>query len=735
MWLDISSSDWQKQDTGTLYNAWVFSKDWQKNEYSLDDNINLTRDKTARIIRKLLLCSTQETVFYSSIYDNSGNENFHGLDDFIENSNNKGYKFEIIPREDQKPVLKYKNGKMGIMAVPGAGKTTILLALIIKLIKDGIKPENIFVLTYMEAAAKNFKERLKLCTDDNSPLPNISTIHGLALRIIKENGNYSKIGLDENFDIIDDSAKERIIKELFYKLKIDEENYDNYLRCISIVKLAANKDNLYSKHKEINSFLNFYKEYNSILKQNNFIDYDDMLCYAVKILEENREILKYYQNLCRYIIEDEAQDSTQIQQRLINLINGKYNNLVRCGDINQAITSTFTNSSLESFRNFVKQNKKVEMVSSQRCSKPIYETANKLIELSYLKEECKNAFYNIKIKGTENNPDNKNKPVYKTFEKDIDEKNFILLKIREILKTSPDSSVAVLLRLNSQVTDYNNFFINNGIKTIIRSDLLCQMKTFNLISEMLKIIQNPFDNKQISALIKAYEINNIYKITEEEKNFIKDLKTAFINLNTDEITFEGLLQLYWDIDYWLNNSTIEPDILALRIGLYYSNNNTDKSNTYLISTIIKRLNTDSESFDELLKKLEYISQKPAYKLFEDDSGNKNKEPAVNIMTMHKSKGDEFDYVFIPELNEENYPLSIENTRLKSGSHFVQTIKNLTDNTGLKSTAELKTEQIEETLRLLYVGITRAKYELYLTNSKNYLKRKNTKQIDLIENII
>ncbi len=735
LWLDISSSDWQKQDTGTLYNAWVFSKDWQKNEYSLDDNINLTRDKTARIIRKLLLCSTQETVFYSSIYDNSGNENFHGLDDFIENSNNKGYKFEIIPREDQKPVLKYKNGKMGIMAVPGAGKTTILLALIIKLIKDGIKPENIFVLTYMEAAAKNFKERLKLCTDHNSPLPNISTIHGLALRIIKENGNYSKIGLDENFDIIDDSAKERIIKELFYKLKIDEENYDNYLRCISIVKLAANKDNLYSKHKEINSFLNFYKEYNSILKQNNFIDYDDMLCYAVKILEENREILKYYQNLCRYIIEDEAQDSTQIQQRLINLINGKYNNLVRCGDINQAITSTFTNSSLESFRNFVKQNKKVEMVSSQRCSKPIYETANKLIELSYLKEECKNAFYNIKIKGTENNPDNKNKPVYKTFEKDIDEKNFILLKIREILKTSPDSSVAVLLRLNSQVTDYNNFFINNGIKTIIRSDLLCQMKTFNLISEMLKIIQNPFDNKQISALIKAYEINNIYKITEEEKNFIKDLKTAFINLNTDEITFEGLLQLYWDIDYWLNNSTIEPDILALRIGLYYSNNNTDKSNTYLISTIIKRLNTDSESFDELLKKLEYISQKPAYKLFEDDSGNKNKEPAVNIMTMHKSKGDEFDYVFIPELNEENYPLSIENTRLKSGSHFVQTIKNLTDNTGLKSTAELKTEQIEETLRLLYVGITRAKYELYLTNSKNYLKRKNTKQIDLIENII
>ncbi len=734
LWLDISSSEWQKQDTGTLYNAWVFNRDWKKEEYSLEDNINLTKDKTARVIRKLMLCSKQEIRFYSSIYDNSGNENILGLDDFIEISNNNRYKFEIIPRDDQKPVLEYKQGKMGVMAVPGAGKTTILLALIIKLLKDGIKPENIFVLTYMESAAKNFKEKLKLCIEETSQLPNISTIHGLALRIIKENGNYTKIGLDENFDIIDESAKEKIIKELFYKLKIDEDNYDNYLRCISTVKLAAKQNNLHSKHKEINRFLNFYNEYNAILKQNNLIDYDDMLCYSVKLLEENKEILKYYQELCRYVIEDEAQDSTEIQQRLINLINGKYNNIVRCGDINQAITSTFTNSSLKNFRNFVKQNNSVEMVSSQRCSRPIFEAANKLVKESFLTEGCKNAFYNIEIKGTENNPSNKNKPVYKIFEHAVDEKNFILAKVREIIKNSPDSSVAILLRLNSQVTEYNNFFINNGIKTIIRSDLLCQMRTFNLIFEVLKTMQNPFDNKQIAALIKTYEINNIYKFSEEEKTLIKDLKTPFINMNMDEISSEGILQLYWDVNYWLNNSITDPDILALRIGLYYSNNNTDKSNTYLISTIIKRLNTDSETFSELLKKLEYISQKPAYKFFEDESCDKNREPAINIMTMHKSKGDEFNYVFIPELNEENYPSNRENTHLKSGTHFVQTIKSLIDNSELKTNDELKTEQVEETLRLLYVGITRAKQELYLSNAKNYLKRKNTKHVALIEKI-
>ena len=155
----------------------------------------------------------------------------------------------------------------------------------------------------------------------------------------------------------------------------------------------------------------------------------------------------------------------------------------------------------------------------------------------------------------------------------------------------------------------------------------------------------------------------------------------------------------------------------------------------MISAMVKKMFAENESLENIIKKLEYSAQKSlsAYRFFENELVETNDIP-IEIMTMHKSKGDEFDYVFIPELNEENYPTSTKNVKLKSGGHFVQIIKNSIDNKGIKTPDELKLEQIEETLRLLYVAFTRAKKELYLTNSLNYKKRKNTKSVEIINKI-
>ena len=719
-WLDISSCEWLKEDKGTLYNAWVFNRDWEKEEFTLEDNISLTRDKTARIVRKLMFCADKQIKLYSSLYDNDGNENFGGISEFIEiEKEEKEQPLKITPRADQKPVLNYQKGEMGIMAVPGAGKTTILLALITKLIQEGTKPENIFVLTYMESAAKNFKEKIKAALPDTIDTPNISTIHGLALRIIKENANYTKVGLDSNFEICDDSVKERIIKEIL----LDEEKFDNYLRCLSIVKLSG-KEELNSKHKEIQDFFKFYKQYNATLKENNLIDYDDMLYYAVKILTEDKEILVYYQNICKYIIEDEAQDSSAIQQKLIRLLSGKHNNLVRCGDINQAITTTFTNSDTEGFKDFLNTSKKVEMNSSQRCAKPIFELANKLIKNISKEESLKPAFYEIEMKGTDKNPKNEEKPSFLFFEDETTEKNFILERIKEIQKETPNASIAILLRLNSQVNEYNEFFLTNEIKTSVRTDCLSQKKIFKLIFSMLKIIQQPLNNKLIADLAKNYT-------TDEDIEFINNLKEPFIKISPDDLSSEGLLQLYWDIDYWLNQATTTQEDLSRKIGLYYSKNSTDEANTYLISTIVKRLNSKE---NELISQLEYISNKPlsSYKFFDEDIVENTNE--ISIMTMHKSKGDEFDYVFIPQMNEDNYPLNIENIKLKSGGHFVQTIKALIEGSSIKTPDILKKEQIYETLRLLYVGITRAKRNLLITSAKKNKRNKPIKTNKLIEKL-
>lgn len=732
-WTDISNSEWMKQDTGTLYNAWVLNRDWNKNEYGFDDNARLTNDKTARLVRKLILLAQHDIRFYSSIYDSEGNENFGGLTEFITFSENKKSEFKIIPREDQKPVLCYKKGKVGIMAVPGAGKTTVLLALIIKLINSGVSPENIFVLTYMESAAKNFKERIKEGISEGFGLPNISTIHGLALRIIKENGNYTKVGLDENFEICDDSEKEHIIKELFYKLKIQEDKYDNYLRCISIVKQTENTAKLYSKYQDIQEFYNFLNEYNNVLKQKNFIDYDDMLKFAVQILKNNKEIREYYQNLCCFLIEDEAQDSTEVQQNLINILSAKNNNVVRCGDINQSITATFTNSDPDSFKKFVLNNNKIEMVSSQRCALPIYSLANKIIEKACLDDNKKHAFYRISMKGTGNNPQTDIIPEYKIFEDEREEKEFIAGKIKQIQKENPQAAIAVLLRLNSDVNRYNEYITLNGIKTNVRTECLIQKDIYKYIYAVLDIIENPSNNKKIMVLAELYMKKSSESEKQQVRNFIMNLNIPFININPDETDKEIISQLYWDIDYWLNNSDKIIEDLAFDIGLYYSSTSADKSNTYLISIFIKRLRINNNGTD-VLKALEYYAQKPmsTYKFFENE--NTSDKNAVNIMTMHKSKGDEFDYVFIPQLNEDNYTTEIANVRLKSGSHFVETVKNAVQNCGVKSPEEQKKEQTEETLRLLYVGITRAKYGLFLSSAKHYLTRKNVKISEFIKSL-
>ena len=735
LWIDVSDSEWLKDDTGTLYNSWVMNREWNKKEFKTEDNIELKKDKTARTVRKLMLLCSKNISFYSSIYDNNAIENYGGLSDFIEISNNNKPIFKIVPRDDQKPVLNYKKGKTGIIAVPGAGKTTILLSLIVKLTENGVSGENIFVLTYMESAAKNFKERLKLILPDTTSLPNISTIHGLALRIIKENANYTKIGLDEGFEIIDETQKERIIKELFFKLKIDDDKYDNFLRCISISKLSEKEGNISSKFKDIREFYNFLNEYNKTLKVNNLIDYDDMLRYAVQLLKENKSILRYYQDLCKYVIEDEAQDSVEIQQKLISLLTGKYNNIVRCGDINQAITSTFTDSSLEGFRDFIKNSNKIEMKSSQRSAEEIYTFANRLIKESVNNENSKNAFYDIEIKGTENNPKIIYKPEYKIFEKDIEEKTFILNRIKEIFQKEPDASIAILLRANTQVSEYNEYFLSNNIKTITRNDYLCEKPIFKIIFQILKLIQNPKNNKEIINLAEIYKQNKIRNITSDEIDFIKNLKRPFTDINTEEIESENLLQLYFDIEYWLNKSTFDIDIQALNIGMYYSKNSIDKSNTAFTVSVIRRLKSVNDKEEDILKKLEYYSQRPlGNNLFFEENTSVEKG-CVNIMTMHKSKGDEFDYVFCPLMNEENYPVSMEHVKLKSGGHFVQTIKRLETDSEIKQPLELKSELICETLRLLYVGITRAKKGLFLSNSRNTLKRKNTENIKIIEEII
>lgn len=729
-WLDISNNNWIKSDSGPLYNAWVFQKGWTKDEYTIEDEINLSKEKTAKTLRKLTLCATEKIFTYSSLFDGNGVENFGGIEEYIHvkqealnEEENTPQAFRITPRPDQLPVLQYSKGHMAISAVPGAGKTTILLALIIKLLDSGISPDNIFVMTYMESAARNFRDRIKSIRTNSSQLPYISTIHGLALRILKENNNFERLGLSADFDICDDTQKNKIIKEAIQNIKSSKEEIEEFTKGISTFKIGeGNFDNLNKSDQSIIKFKLFYQRYQTILRENNLIDYDDILINAVKLLEENEDIRDYYQNICGYIIEDEAQDSSSIQQKLINILSDKHKNLIRCGDINQAITTTFSNADVKGFRKFIESGNKVSMNCSQRCTKDVWQLANKLVAWAEKIPTTKEAFYHIMMQPVEGkNPIEENAVRTQIFDKQLEEQNFILKEIKNAIKKNPKTTIGILLRYNSQVNYWASFINNSGLKSITRSECLEQKAIFRVIFSILKIVQNPFDNENLAYCYSTLADTGLYspKFSEEIRKF----SSPFIKISPDVLNSSYLEQFLWDINYWLGFSHLTADELAIKVGLYYFSGEIEISNVYLISTLIKRISNDTKNLATIINRLEELAKRNSlsgFKFFSEEDENNREffEGKVQLMTLHKSKGDEFDYVFMPEMTERNLPINISKVKLRQ-TNLAENIKALNPKYKPKTEFEQKQEIVEENLRLLYVAITRAKKRLYLTVSKKY----------------
>lgn len=718
-WLDVSHSDWVKTDTGPLYNAWVFQADWTKDEYTVEDDIFLARQKTARILRKLLLLAEKHIWACSSLFDPSGVENLGGIEDYLagevnEDDSNTKPVFKITPRDDQKPVLDYKKGSMAISAVPGAGKTTILLALIIKLIERGVVPTNIFVLTYMDSAARNFRERIKNMCPNTTLLPNISTIHGLALKIIKENSNFERLNLSADFEICDDTQRMRIIKSIGGKNTKTE--IDEFDRAISVLKLQEGDIDRPSGDKKIEKFKTFFKEYQAKLREANLIDYDDILIMSVKLLENNPDILEYYQIICEYIIEDEAQDSSGVQQRLIGLLSGKHKNLIRCGDINQAITTTFSNADVEGFRKFIAEaDTTVEMNHSQRCTQDVMTLANNLVNFG--NEILPKAFFTSYMQGVNGkNPESPNAIFSRIFENTFAERNFVLKEIKNILTRNKNATIGILLRNNYQVASWASFINDAGLKSITRSESLGQKGVFNTIFSILKFIQNPFDNEVVVSTYETLSDLGFYK--QRLQLEIRASEKPFIEKDGDDIESAALAQFLWDMQYWLNSSTLPLEELVIRIGLFYYTSDIEKSNVYLIAILVKRLNA-SGKFDLTLQRLEELAKKPTlsgFKFFSEEEDKDAMRGKVQIMTLHKSKGDEFEYVFLPEMAEKNLSIDVDKAKTKASTIFMEEVRAFNPSYKSKSELELREFNSEESLRLLYVAITRAQLKLYITTS-------------------
>lgn len=717
-WLDISSDLWLMRDIGVLYNAWVFNAEFSGNKFDADDNEALSRDKSARVLRKLFMCCENELFAYYSKYDSSGSENTGFMYKYFgESAQNKSSKenFKIIPREDQKQVIEYTGGMAAVNAVPGAGKTTVLIALLIKLMQNNIKHNNILVLTYMESAASNIREKIKLAFPNSDDIPDISTIHGLAFRIIKENNNFVRLNFTDSVEIADDNTQQKFLMESIVELGLDYNNSSDYQSGISAVKLSPNGISSLANLKNSMSFEKVFNLYEKKLHSANMIDYDDMLRYAVQLVEKNDDLREYYSSLYHYVIEDEAQDSSELQQKLLLLLSSKHHNLLRIGDINQAITSSFTDSDPKCFKKFFEQNNQMVIKSSQRSSVQIQKLANNLIEYSKTLEDLKDTFYDSKLTQTEYNPISDKNPVFKIFDDLQEEQFFVLNKIRELSKNQKKYSIAILLRNNNQILYWKEFLAKQGLSVTVRNDIPGEKNVFKVIFAFLKFLQTPFSNKCVKALMRVFHDCRIIKFAESDYDFISSLKQPFIKLNGDNLS-EALARLWWELAFCDELAYISLEDAAVKIGMRYFSLKNEKSNVFLVSLLIKRLSMLYNLRETVMDKLEKIAVKPignAFKFFEDE--NDKSSCCVNLLTMHKSKGDEFDIVFIPEMNDDNYTLDLD--RIKVKTSLSEQIKQLRTGYIEKSSFDIKKEIAEETLRLLYVGFTRAKIELYVSCSK------------------
>jgi DNA helicase-2/ATP-dependent DNA helicase PcrA len=456
------------------------------------------------------------------------------------------------------------------------------------------------------------------------------------------------------------------------------------------------------------------------------LDYNDLLLLALKLLKENKSVCEYYQNLAHFVIEDEAQDSSKIQQNLIEILSGKYGNIIRCGDVNQSITSTFSNSDVEGFKHFIKENNPIKMDCSQRCSKQVYSLANKLIDYSISKGT--DAFLDVKMRPVgDKNPVDKKELEVKIFGVQQEEREFVVREIQNIFKNDKNANIGVLLRSNWSLDEWASFIEGYNIKVKTKTGALLNNSVFSAIFAVLKFIEMP-DNKNI--LKCAYVLNELgfYNDYLELEKYVKNLKEPFIiNMHDD-------FPIWFDLNYFMKNCDKTILELSLIIGSNYFKKNPQKANVTIISTFIDKIFKQEKTYEKTTQKLGEISKKPNYRgvnLFEEE--NEEEKGVVEIMTMHKSKGDEFDYVFVPELTESNLPLDFKEVKLHKNAVFIESLK-----TEPKSDDELKKQIADEDYRLLYVAITRAKKRLYLTSAlkyKEYNKMKDEKINPVFEEIL
>lgn len=589
--------------------------------------------------------------------------------------------------DKQLEAVKHMEGPCLVLAGAGSGKTRVLIERIVNLIDNGVSPYNILAITFTNKAAKEMRTRVenKLGYETNSIF--IGTFHSFGLRILRE--NYVDIGYTSNITILDTDDVKAIVKRILKQNGYDPAKYE--IRTI-INKISSAKNDGISPNEYSKLFLNdldiviglVYKEYTKLLKDNNSVDFDDLLLKPVELFKKNKSILEKYQERFKYILVDEYQDTNGIQYELCKLLAGKYKNIFVVGDANQSIYS-FRNADYRNILNFERDYKNAKVIlleENYRSTNNILKAANSVIKNN--SEGKKLNLWSSKSDGE--------LITYVRCEDEIKEANYVITKIKELVQQGYKySDMAVLYRTNAQSRVVEDAFVRNNIPhNIIGSYYFYNRKEIKDLIAYLKLIYNPNDSVSLERIINVPKRGIGTKSIENLRNKATSNNMSMFDAidSGKELEFKNIILKLQEFS--LNNNLsdlIEEVLTTTGIRMEYELNKSLENEAKVEN--LNEFKTVALMFEEsgiydLQTFLENIA------LVSDRGQYNNDGDEVSIMTLHSAKGLEFNIVFLLGMEEGLFP----------------------HNRSFDSLSDL-----EEERRLCYVGITRAKEKLYLLNAR------------------